>query len=134
LQPKFTGIAVFVAPVVAPYVRVLGVYKHSFGPHEGSKGGVGVALGVYDVSVAFVNSHLASKRADMRRAQYCELVDRLGTKLGGRGFGLNESFHHIVWMGDLNTHCKGVSSADACVSRGSEGGHALAVWGDLTHE
>ena len=49
----------------------------------------------------------------MRRAQYCELVDRLGGKLGGRGFGLNESFHHIVWMGDLNTHVKGLSSEEA---------------------
>ena len=113
LLPKYTGIAVFVAPVVAPYVRLLAVAKHSFGASEGSKGGVGVALGLYDVNVAFVNTHLASKRADMRRAQYQEIVDRLGTKLGSRGFGLNESFHHIVWVGDLNTHCKGVSAADA---------------------
>jgi hypothetical protein len=37
LTPKFTGIAVFVAPVVAPYTRLLGVYKHSFGASEGSK-------------------------------------------------------------------------------------------------
>lgn len=113
MTPKFTGIAVFVSPVVASYVRLLGVYKHSFGASEGSKGGVGVALGLYDVTIAFVNCHLASKRADMRRSQYCELVDRLGGKLGGRGFGLNESFHHIIWMGDLNVHCKGISSAEA---------------------
>lgn len=113
LTPKFTGIAVFVAPVVAPYIRLLGMYKHSFGASEGSKGGVGVALGLYDVTVAFINTHMASKRSDMRRAQYCELVDRLGGKLGGRGFGLNESFHHVIWMGDLNVHCKGVSAADA---------------------
>lgn len=113
LQPKFTGIAVFVAPVAAPYCRLLGVYKHSFGASEGSKGGVGVALGLYNVTIAFINTHMASKRADMRRAQYQELVDRLGSKLGGRGFGLNESFHHIVWMGDLNVHCKGLSATDA---------------------
>ena len=37
LTPKFTGIAVFVSPVVAPYCRLLGVYKHSFGASEGSK-------------------------------------------------------------------------------------------------
>jgi len=113
LQPKFTGIAVFVAPVAAPYCRLLGVYKHSFGASEGSKGGVGVALGLYNVTIAFINTHMASKRADMRRAQYQELVDRLGGKLGGRGFCLNESFHHIVWMGDLNVHCKGLSASDA---------------------
>ena len=85
LSPKFTGLAVFVAPVVAPYTRVLSVFKHSFGASEGSKGGVGVALGCYDVTLAFVNCHLASKKSDARRAQYCELVDRLGAKLGGRG-------------------------------------------------
>ncbi len=85
LSPKFTGLAVFVAPVVAPYTRVLSMFKHSFGASEGSKGGVGVALGCYDVTLAFVNCHLASKKCDVRRAQYCELVDRLGAKLGGRG-------------------------------------------------
>lgn len=37
LTPKFTGSAVFVAPVIAPYTRLLGVYKHSFGASEGSK-------------------------------------------------------------------------------------------------
>jgi hypothetical protein len=113
LLPKFTGMAVFVAPVVAPYVRLLGMYKHSFGASEGSKGGVGVALGLYDVTMAFINTHMASKRPELRRAQYQELVDRLGGKLGGRGFGLNESFHHVVWLGDLNVHCSGVSAADA---------------------
>jgi len=113
LVPKFTGISVYVAPIVAPYVRLLGMYKHSFGASEGSKGGVGVALGLYDVTMAFINVHMASKRPEMRRQQYQELVDRLGSKLGGRGFGLNESFHHIIWMGDLNTHCAGISAADA---------------------
>ena len=39
LTQKFTGIAVFVAKLTAPYVRLLGVYKHSFGAAEGSKGG-----------------------------------------------------------------------------------------------
>ena len=113
LQPKFTGIAVFVSLAAAPYCRLLGVYKHSFGASEGSKGGVGVGLGLYNVTMAFINTHMASKRPEMRRQQYCEIVDRLGGKLGGRGFGLNESFHHVVWMGDLNVHCKGVSAADA---------------------
>ena len=122
LTPKFTGIGVFVTPAVAPFVRVLSVYKHSFGASEGSKGGVGVALGLYDVTVAFVNTHMASKRPEMRRAQYQELVDRLGAKLGGRGFGLNEEFHHVIWMGDLNTHITGVSADEALamVKRGQQ--------------
>ncbi len=46
LQPKFTGIAVFVSEAVAPFVRILGVYKHSFGKSEGSKGGVCVNKGL----------------------------------------------------------------------------------------
>jgi len=119
LTPKYTGIAVFVAPVVAPYVRLLGVYKHSFGASEGSKGGAAVALGMYDVTCAFVSTHQASKKPDMRRKQFQELVDRLGGKLGCRGFGLTDEFHHCVWMGDLNTHCRGVSAADAMELIGS---------------
>ncbi len=119
LLPKFTGLAVFVAPVVAPYVRLLAVCKHSFGASEGSKGGVGIALGLYDVTMAFVSTHQASKRPDLRRRQFQELVDRLGTKLGCKGFGVTDQFHHIIWMGDLNTHCRGISSADAAELIGS---------------
>ena len=44
-----------------------------------------------------------------------ELVDRLGVTLGGRGFGLNEEFHHVLWVGDLNTHVQGVP-AEAAVT------------------
>lgn len=113
MRQKFTGIAVFVTPSAAPYVRLLGVYKHSFGASEGSKGGVGVALGVYDSTIAFVTAHMASKRIDMRRQQYCDLVERLGAKLGGRGFQLTEEFHHVVWMGDLNYHCSKCSAEEA---------------------
>jgi inositol polyphosphate 5-phosphatase INPP5B/F len=113
LQPKFTGIGVFVAEVAAPYVRLLGVYKHSFGAAEGSKGGVGVALGLYDVTMAFVNCHMASKKTFARRQQYMDLVDRLGAKLGGRGFQLNEEFHAVVWMGDMNYHNVDISGKDA---------------------
>lgn len=38
--------------------------------------GVGVALGVYDLTLAFVNCHLASKKVHARRQQYMDLVDR----------------------------------------------------------
>ena len=56
---------------------------------------------------------MASKNTAQRRAQFCELVERLGAKLGGRGFSLNEEFHHVVWLGDLNFHVAGVTAADA---------------------
>ena len=38
--------------------------------------GVGVALSLYDVTIAFVNCHLASKNLKERRTQYTELVGR----------------------------------------------------------
>jgi hypothetical protein len=38
--------------------------------------GVGVALALYDVTVAFVNCHLASKNLKQRRQQYVDLVAR----------------------------------------------------------
>lgn len=113
VSQKFTGIAVFVAPPVVPYVRLLGVYKQSFGVSEGSKGGVAVALGMYDATAVFVSCHLASKRVHTRAQQYRDLVERFGRKLGGRGFQLNEQFHHVVWMGDMNYKCHTISANEA---------------------
>lgn len=66
MRPKFTATAVLVSPVVAPYTRLLGCFRHSFGAAEGSKGGVGVALGCYDVTLAFINTHMASKKRCVR--------------------------------------------------------------------
>ena len=88
---------------------------------------------MYDMTIAFVNCHLASKNLKARRQQYMDLVGRysdgarwlgvgssdhretckfalltgrmvlvwcsafrLGAKLGGRGFQLNEEFHAVV--------------------------------------
>lgn len=45
---------------------------------QGSKGGVAVALGLYDVTMAFVNCHMASKKVLARRQQYMDLIDRCG--------------------------------------------------------
>ena len=44
----------------------------------------------------------------------------MGAHLGGRGYGLNEAFHHVLWMGDLNTHNSGISAtaAAAMISAG----------------
>ena len=67
MRPKFTATAVLVSPVVAPYTRLLGCFRHSFGAAEGSKGGVGVALGCYDVTLAFINTHMASKKRCVRQ-------------------------------------------------------------------
>ena len=76
--------------------------------------------------MAFVTAHMARRRAEARRQQYMELTERFGAKLGGRGYGLNESFHHVVWMGDLNYHCVGVSG-DEAVKMISRGEHLLLL-------
>ena len=78
-----------------------------------AQGGVGIAMGIYGTTLAFVNTHMASKNTAQRRAQFSELVERLGAKLGGRGFSLNEEFHHVIWVGDLNFHIADVSAVDA---------------------
>ena len=135
LRQKFTGIAVFVHPVVAPYVRLLGVYKHAFGASEGSKGGAAVALGVYDQTLAFVNTHMASKKTELRRTQFAELVTRMGAKLGGRGMELLEEFHHVVWMGDLNYHVVDLPIDDVLSAlQGGRTAELLAHHDELTAE
>ncbi len=112
LNPKFTGLALFVAPEFADKVEVLALHRHSFGASEGSKGGVGLAIRVHDSTIAFVNCHLASKKMKMRFDQYMDLCKSLG-KLGDPNFQLNEQFHHVVWMGDLNYRCSGISGETA---------------------
>ena len=34
-------------------------------------------------------------------------------KLGDPNFHLNEQFHHVIWMGDLNYRCSGVGGVEA---------------------
>ncbi len=41
-----------------------------------SGAGVGVALALYDMTIALVNCHLASKNIKQRRQQYVDLVAR----------------------------------------------------------
>ena len=38
----------------------------------------------------------------MRRHQFAESLESLGSQLGGRYFSLTGQFHHIFWTGDLN--------------------------------
>lgn len=72
-----------------------------------------MALGLYDVTMAFVSSQLSFTKLLKRRSEYSDLCERLGKKLGGRGFQLNEQFHHVVWMGDLGYKTASISAEQA---------------------
>lgn len=123
VSPKFTGIAVFVSDSVRHMVKLLSVQCHSFGKTEGSKGGAGVALGIGNTTLAAISCHLASKKPLIRLAQFKELCKVLGAKLGNEFFQLTESFHHVIWLGDLNYRCSDVtpSEALAMIRGGREG-------------
>ena len=40
-------------------------------------------------------------------------MDTLGNKLGNSFFQLNNQFHHIIWMGDMNFRMSGLEIEDA---------------------
>lgn len=79
-------------------------------------------MGLYDVTMAFINAYLSDKKAVSRRQQYMDLCERLGKKMGARGFQLNEQFHHVIWMGDLNYKCHTIN-AEQAMSLITEGRH-----------
>eukprot|EP00742_Colponemidia_sp_Colp-10_P004786 GILJ01005106.1.p1 GENE.GILJ01005106.1~~GILJ01005106.1.p1 ORF type:complete len:859 (-),score=93.67 GILJ01005106.1:299-2875(-) len=111
---KYTGLGLFLNRSLRQggFVRLLKNAAVSLGLSEGSKGGVGAVLWVMGSTIAFINCHLSANSVQERRHGYQYLVDHLGNELGNRFFQLNEQFHHIVWMGDLNYRCFGISVND----------------------
>ncbi|XP_041483163.1 phosphatidylinositol 3,4,5-trisphosphate 5-phosphatase 1-like isoform X3 [Lytechinus variegatus] len=71
----------------------------------GNKGAVGVSFSFNGTSFCFVNCHLTSGTEKcMRRNNNFHDILR-GLSLGAKGlslFDLNNQFHHIFWLGDLN--------------------------------
>jgi len=124
---KFTGIAVFAPRRSLPDVRVMRADRLSFGATEGSKGAVAAVVRVHRSTVAFVSCHLASHKVPARLVQYKDVCKSLGAKLGNAFFQLNEQFHHVVFMGDFNYRCEGVSGDDAValIRRGAAHGVLL---------
>jgi len=110
---KYTGIAVFVPRRMLPFVRINRVCSCSFGATEGSKGGAAVSLRVHGATMAFVSVHMASKKISARLQQYMQVCKQLGGGLGNEFFHLNESFHHVVFMGDFNYRCSGITGKEA---------------------
>ena len=101
LSTKFTGIAVYIRSSFLGDVTVLATTNYAFTPSQ-SRGAVAVALSVLGRNVVFVNCHSDAKLAEKRREQFQQLVVALGNQLGEKGFLINEQFHHIFWLGDLN--------------------------------
>lgn len=117
---KSTTMRVYIKSELVDDVIVYAVVPFDFGKKEGSKGANGIAMRVFDTTVALVNCHLTasigkSGALQKRQKQYASVVDTLGNKLGNEYFQLNGQFHHIVWMGDLNYRLAGLE-ADTCVA------------------
>ncbi|RLN94141.1 hypothetical protein BBJ28_00008327, partial [Nothophytophthora sp. Chile5] len=98
---KFTGIAIFYCASIQANIKLIQAGTHKFKLTSGSKGGVAVALMVYNTTVAFVNCHLETRDDAYRREQIQSLNASLGAVMGHPLFDLTKQFHHVVWMGDL---------------------------------
>lgn len=70
----------------------------------GNKGAVAASLRVGGTTLCFVNSHLpAHQDRAARRAHSARAIVR-GLRVGGaRGMDALNQFHHVVWLGDLNS-------------------------------
>eukprot|EP00927_Polykrikos_kofoidii_P015506 TRINITY_DN16902_c0_g2_i1.p1 TRINITY_DN16902_c0_g2~~TRINITY_DN16902_c0_g2_i1.p1 ORF type:complete len:534 (+),score=73.54 TRINITY_DN16902_c0_g2_i1:179-1780(+) len=67
-----------------------------------NKGAVAVSLYVGDISVCFVNSHLAAHqdKVQRRNSDFSEIIE--GVRLGIQNRPLTNQFTHVIWAGDLN--------------------------------
>jgi hypothetical protein len=69
----------------------------------GNKGGVAVALHIYESRLCFVVSHLAAhqEKVEDRNTMFKQLVKGLAG-FGVEGFDITNQYHYLFWMGDLN--------------------------------
>ncbi|GMH43463.1 hypothetical protein BSKO_11385 [Bryopsis sp. KO-2023] len=67
-----------------------------------NKGGVAIALNVWDTELCFINSHLAAHqdKTPARNAMYRNIIR--GLRLDPYNMDIVTGYHHIFWMGDLN--------------------------------
>lgn len=61
INPKFTGIACYVSDTIRSHVTMQRCATVSLGMLEGSKGGAGIALRIYDSTIVFVCAHLPAR-------------------------------------------------------------------------
>lgn len=120
---KYTGIAAFAKTSLVDdgHVRVRRECVHEFRGKDmkenlGSKGAAALAIQCFDTTMAFISVHMAKEwhKVAKKRAQYRELSDQLGRKLGDKDFQLHSQFHHAIWMGDFNYHVGSGIDAATC--------------------
>eukprot|EP01043_Picozoa_sp_COSAG02_P038474 COSAG02_NODE_2968_length_7640_cov_10.957831_3_plen_1065_part_00 len=119
MSTKYTGIAAFAKKALVDdgHVKVKREVVHEFKGEEGklvkdmkeslgSKGGAALAIQCFDTTLAVISVHMAKEwhKVAKKRAQYRELSDQLGRKLGDANYQLHSQFHHAIWMGDFNYH------------------------------
>lgn len=65
-------------------------------------GAVGISFWLYDYSFCFISSHLAAhiEKVGKRNADYKEIISQM--KLGNKDIDINNQFHYMFWLGDLN--------------------------------
>ena len=129
LVTKYTGIVAFAKAslILDGHVKIERAAVHHFEGADmtkakdvkeslGSKGGAALALRCFDTTFAVISVHMAKEwhKVAKKRAQYRELADQLGRKLGSDEFQLHSQFHHIVWMGDFNYHISTEVEAEDC--------------------
>eukprot|EP01083_Nonionella_stella_P105426 303240_1 len=113
LNPKYTGIAVYISERIRTHTYLLASVPVSFGVMEGSKGGAAVLLRVFGTTCVFCSVHMPASSALNRRLAYGMLVDRIGKAFGNSFFQMLEQFHHIVIFGDLNYRLNSIDSRTA---------------------
>eukprot|EP00948_MAST-09A_sp_MAST-9A-sp1_P002482 g2482.t1 len=107
LSTKSTMICVYTKASILPKLKVISVVNHALSATS-SKGGVAVALKVFNTTLCFLSCHLAaaanSNKSDKRNKQVKILSSEVGSKICGwaTGWPLETQFHHTIWMGDLN--------------------------------
>eukprot|EP00456_Euglypha_rotunda_P033424 TRINITY_DN25889_c1_g1_i5.p1 TRINITY_DN25889_c1_g1~~TRINITY_DN25889_c1_g1_i5.p1 ORF type:complete len:101 (-),score=15.10 TRINITY_DN25889_c1_g1_i5:23-325(-) len=70
----------------------------------GNKGGTAVSFTLNDISLCFVNTHLAAHqhKVDKRNEDVAEVIK--GIKMGAKQERMDilNQYHHVFWCGDLN--------------------------------
>lgn len=98
----FLSTAIFVRNKMANDINILAIASEALSGGNDCQGAIAVAVNVFGRIVAVVNSEFDGKSNDTRRDQYQHLFMELGGKLAENSFHMNEQFHHVIWLGDMN--------------------------------
>ena len=98
--------AVFVRKEIRNLCSNIGVMTEATGIAHvfPNKGGTCVTFSLNDLSLAFVNSHLAAHqhKASRRNADVAEIIEGIKNKNDNQKMDISSAYHHVFWNGDLN--------------------------------